>query len=266
MYEDIFHDDPIELVIRVHPKSIEQFDKYNKISFNKLKSIIFPLTEIEICFIKTAKNIHKAIIPFKEENGQLELHLKWDNQTFSYRADIHEKKKTIFKVPISLPKQKNTFVAKVCQIKFLDWKESYRAKEELEGLFSRIEKLEVSSQVKIEEEQAIWDRYIEAQELIIKKLQEPFSITRYHQPKPIPNKEGDGIFKYTFQVDLKTEQKHHKYLEIEEQLKELDINERFNNKGEINLKLDDIFNGIDMIISRDFSNHIERSQRIGAIL
>lgn len=264
--EDIFDDEAINVIIRIHVNSKKEFDKNNNIPFEILRSIVEGYEDIEIYFIKLNETYQKIIIPIQEKNGQLEVCVKWDNQTFSYQADVHKRKLTVFKAPIFLPKEKTTYLKERCAINFIDWKASYRTSEELEFLNNRADKLEVVSQVEVEEEQAIWDKYIEAQELIINKLQEPFPIVKYHELKPVLDKNGKDIFKYIFQVDLRTEQKNINYSKVEAKLRELNIEGKFNDEGEIKLPFDDIFRGLDSVIKRDFSTVIERFQRIGAIL
>lgn len=266
MYEeDIFNDDALKVVVRFHPNSINYFDKNNSVKFSRLKSILNG-QELKSYFLKLDDEVQKIIIPIEAENGQLELYVKWDNKTFSYVAQVYRKKKTVFNTLIQLPQEKPTFIKELCQVKFIDINEGYRTEIELENLYKRVSKLEISSQVDITQQQEIWDKYIEAQELIISKLQEPFEVVSYQDLKPILNKNDDGVFKYMFQVDLKKARKKKPYLDVEAALKGLDIDASFDENGEVKLKFDDIFRGLDAVIERDFSDVIAREEKIGAIL
>jgi hypothetical protein len=265
MYEDIFNENSLKVIVRFNRKSISRFDRDNSLKYDRLKTIL-EIDEHRAYFIKIDDNFQKIIIPIDSENGQLELQVSWDNRTFSYVAEVSKDKKTAFKSAILLPKDKPTFIQKTCQLKFIAIDESYRTDVELENLYKRISNLEITSQVDITQQQDIWDKYIEAQELIISKLQEPFDIIKYHELKAIKNQKGDDVFKYIFQVDLNKPRKKEAYLDVEKALKDLDIDGSFNLDGEIKLKFDDIFRGLDAVIERDYSNVIERAEKIGAIL
>lgn len=266
MYEeDIFNDDALKVVVRFRPKTVSNFDRNNSLKFNRLKSILNK-QEFDCYFLKLDDEVQKIIIPIEVEKGQLELHVKWDNKTFSYVGQVYKNKKTVFNPIIQLPTEKPTFIKELCQVKFIDINDTEFPKIELYNLYQRVSKLEISSQVDITKQQEIWDKYIEAQELIISKLQEPFEIIGYRDLKPIKDQKGDGVFKYMFQVDLKKNQKKKPYLDVEAALKELDIEANFDTNGEIKLKFDDIFRGLDAVIQRDFSDVIKREEKIGAIL
>lgn len=120
MYEeDIFNDDALKVVVRFHQNSINYFDKDNSVKFNRLKSILNE-QELECYFLKLDDEVQKIIIPITAEKGQLELHVKWDNKTFSYVAQVYQKKKTVFNTLIQLPQEKPTFIKELCQVKFID--------------------------------------------------------------------------------------------------------------------------------------------------
>jgi superfamily I DNA and/or RNA helicase len=266
MYEeDIFNDEALKVVVRFYPKFITSFDKNNSLNFARLKSILGE-QNFDCYFLKLDDEIQKIIIPIETENGQLELHVKWDKKTFSYVGQVHKNKKTIFNPIIQLPKEKPTFIKELCQIKFIDFDDTEFPERELYNLYQRVSQLETTSKVDINQQQEIWDKYIEAQELIISKLQEPFEIVGYRDLKSIKDQKGDDVFKYMFQVDLKKAQKKKPYLDVEAALKELNIDASFDENGEVKLKFDDIFRGLDAVINRDFSEIIAREEKIGAIL
>lgn len=72
--------------------------------------------------------------------------------------------------------------------------------------------------------------------------------------------------RYKFKVDLFVEESN-EYKEVEEELlNEFHINESFDNEGNIFLKFDDIYRGLDAVIHKKFKDKIEREKGIAAIL
>lgn len=95
-------------------------------------------------------------------------------------------------------------IEQTCVIRFIDLGEQYENYEvlgEISKLKKRVDNLEIAPKTLFENQREIWTKYIEAQELLIKHLQEPFSCTgKYNLTKQKNNK--DEVSRYKFKVDL----------------------------------------------------------------
>ena len=132
-------------------------------------------------------------------------------------------------------------------------------------MFDRIKQLEILPKTKIENDREIWDKWIEAQDLLLKRNALPFKVKKYHQPIEVKNDSGTTT-RYKFKVDLFVEESS-EYKEIEDELlNEFSINETFDDEGNIFLKFDDIYRGLDLVINKKFKEKIEREKGIAAIL
>lgn len=265
IHEDIFGaGNAIELIVRWHDTIIEEFNKKNPKTFEQLKSLIDG-KELPCYFLKVKDNEQKILIPINDENFQFELYVDWDEKTFSYKARVKSNKKSRIVEPISIPDEKEYLIEEPCKLVFIDINESrFPVREQME-LFERVKKLEILPRTKIENDREIWDKWIEAQDLLLKRNAQPFRVKRYNHPIEIKNDSGT-VSRYKFKVDLFVEESS-EYKEIEDELlNEFSINETFDDEGNIFLKFDDIYRGLDAVIHKKFKGKIEREKGIAAIL
>jgi flagellar biosynthesis GTPase FlhF len=265
IYEDIFGGgNAIELIIRWHDTIIGEFNKRNNRTFEQLKSLIE--SKESTCFLlKVKDNEQRIIIPFTDDNFQFELYVDWDEKTFSYKAKVKSNKKSRVVEPISIPEEKEYLIEEPCKLIFIDINESrFPVREQVE-LFERVKKLDILPKTKIENDREIWDKWIEAQDLLLKRNAQPFKVRRYHQPIEVKNDSGTTT-RYKFKVDLYVDESS-EYKEVEEELlNEFSINETFDEEGNIFLKFDDIYRGLDAVINKKFKEKIEREKGIACIL
>ncbi|MCB0540240.1 MAG: hypothetical protein KDE33_22170 [Bacteroidetes bacterium] len=261
--EDIFGNEPIELVIRLYPSTIKAFNGNNSLLlFEEMKE---QLTGVEQnCYFQNlGEGNHKVVLPIESKGYQAEFFIAWHETTFSYKTLTKSKYKPILKEFISLPE--SDFIQERCAIKFIDLNEPYRTKDELEHLFNRISELEVPVGIDIDKENEIWFKYIDATKKIIEKRQQPFDIRGYYPVKPIGS-DFEKATRFSFKVDLKIEE-NREYKSIEEKLRELDVdNPRFDNEGCIYLTIDDIFNALDPVLEKEFQGVVIREKHIGCII
>jgi tRNA A37 threonylcarbamoyladenosine biosynthesis protein TsaE len=257
--EDIFNSaaDATELILRFGDHTRDKFDKAKfKYTFEYIKNLI--ANEELPCFIsKQTDTEHKITIPLHDIGGQLEIIAVWN---YGYEIKVNKHKKTKYN-PNSELLEKQYLIEQTCTIRFIDVGEkyeNYKVLGELSNLKRRVDALEIAPKTIIENQREIWTKYIEAQELLIKHLQEPFNCTGKYEPLEQNNR-------IKFKVDLVAD-KNDEYRFFEEELTKLDIDEKFNRDGTILLKWNDISTGLDTIIQRKFSEILEREKKIGCIL
>lgn len=255
--EDIFDDEPIELIIRFENKSVNTLDKQDKGSFEELKRWIDNKT-IKCFFQKKNEDEHKVV--FQVENKQIEFVLKWQEQTFDYKTLINQKSKNVISEIQQLNLDEYT-VTENCTVKLIDFKKPYRSQRELEDLYNKICKLEISPKSEIENQQGIWDKWIEAQQLILNKNSQPLEIVKYDQPINI----HESL--YQFRVKLKQEE-NPEFKNIEKIISEepFNLNERINPDGSLFLRFKDINDVLDRVIQKDFITILERNKQIACVL
>ncbi|UAB82267.1 AAA family ATPase [Marixanthomonas sp. SCSIO 43207] len=255
--EDIFDDEPIELVIRFKNKAVRTLDKQNKGNFEELKRWI-ENKSLKCFFQKKNEEEHKVI--FHIENKQIELVLKWQEQTFDYKTIINQKSKNAISEIQELKSDEYTVVEN-CTIKLIDFKKPHRSQRELEDLFNKICKLEISPKSEIENQQEIWDKWIEAQQLILNKNSEALEVLNYDLPIQIHE------FLYQFRVKLKQEENpeyNNLYNIISKE--PFNLNERIYPDGSLFIRLKDITDVLDRVIQKDFISILERNKQIGCVL
>jgi len=267
----------IELVIRFHDKAITDFDKSNSVSYQALYQEING-KQLDCYFHKNTNAEHKCIVPLENSGGQIELVCEWEEREFLYRIRVNKKKKTKYLNTIDLP-ENQYLINEKCKIKFIG-NEPCRSKPELEELKNRIDKLEIPPKTKIENERDIWTKYIQAQELIIKKLQEPFECTGRNKLSELKNEKGETT-RFRFEVELVTE-KNDEYSQIQKRLSEEPFNIQYqipNEKGEIEfvkptfdidgniqLTLYDTETALSNLVQQEFNEIVEQERNLGAIL
>ena len=265
IHEDIFGaGTAIELIVRWHDIAISEFNKNNTKTFDQLKTLIFG-TEHKCYFLKVKDAEQKIILPLANLNLQIELYVEWEPTTFSYKIKVKSNKKTRITEPISLPDEKPYFILENCKLLFIDIAESkFPVKEQVE-LYDRVSKLEILPKTKLENDREIWEKWIEAQDLLINRNTQPFKVKKYHPLIEVKNDNGE-VTRYKFKVDLFVDETND-YKEIEEELfNEFRINEQFDNEGNVLLKFDDIYRGLDAVIHKKFKDKIEREKAIATIL
>ncbi len=265
LHEDIFNSESIDLILRYGEHTINAFDKAkNKYSFEYLKELVNN-KEFNCYFLKQSDVEHKIIIPLIEQNGQLEIIATW-HLTSTYEIKVNKKKKTKYNANIEIP-DKQYRIEQICVIRLIGIDDLYNNFEvlgELTKLKKRIDNLVIAPKTLIENQRDTWTKYIEALELLIRKLQEPFPCTGKYEISEIKNNKGE-ISRFKFKVELIADQ-NDEYKIFEDELKKLDVEEKFNADGTIFLKLDDIFRGLDSIIKKKFADVFEREKNIGCIL
>lgn len=257
--EDIFNDEAFEFVIRFENKAIQNLNKQNNGTFDEIKSWITE-NELQCFFWKKNDDEHIISIPLPENNKQVQLVIKWQAKTFDYKTIINKKTKNIVQEYEEI-KTNEFIISENCIVKLIGFNEPYRSPRELEDLYEKICNLEISPKSNIENQQEIWEKWIEAQQLIIEKNSKPIKISGYEQPIKIHEK--------LFQFKTKLKQKENpEYEKLEEKLKAgpFNISEKFDAEGTILLKWNDIENGIDRVIAKDFHDIFERRQDIGVVI
>lgn len=262
LHEDIFGiGEVIEIIVRWHEQAILNFNEYNSIKFELLKTY-FDGSNFKGYFLKVKDKEQKIIVPLSQ--GQLELYVDWEELTDSYKAKINRKKKTKYSESISLPTEANYFIEQECKIHFIDSKEPKRAKDSFIELYNRVNRLEVLPKTKVETERDIWDKYIEAQEILLAKNSQPFKPHSYPTLIPIQNEKGETIrYKLKFDLDV---YKDDEYRQLEKELLEIGITHSVDSEGGILLKYDDIITGLDNLLISKFQGVLEREPTIGCRL
>jgi tRNA A37 threonylcarbamoyladenosine biosynthesis protein TsaE len=265
MNEDIFNTDSLDLILRYGDYTRENFDNAKfHYSFEHIKNLISN-REFPCIISKNSDTEHKIIVPLNELGGQFEIVATW-HKTFTYEIKVNKHKKTKYNTNIELT-DKQYCIEQNCCIHFVGIDELYDNFEvlhELSDLKKRVDKLEIAPKTIIENQRELWIKYIEAQELLIKHLQKPFSCTGKYELSEHRNNNGE-ISRYKFKVELEAE-RNEEYRIFEEELKKLDIVETFDDNGTILLKWNDILTGIDTIIERRFKEKLEREKSLGCVL
>lgn len=261
--EDIFGNDPIDLVIRFHPKTVGAFNQFGgPFSFEELKERVHG-KEFVCYFQKITQTEQKIIIPFQSEGYQVEFITSWHETTFSYEAITRGNHKTTVKDYIKIPD--SDFISELCIIRVIDISQPYRAKDELEVFYNRILKLNIPLDIEVDKENEIWFKYIDATQRIITKRQEPFAVKKYYPLLPIGG-ELDKASRFKFKVDLTIEE-NKEYRAVEEAMRKLDVqNVWFDNEGNIQLTIDDITRVLDPVLEREFKGIVIREKSIGCII
>ena len=265
LHEDIFGGGKaIEIIVRWHDILITDFNRSNTTTIEQIKSLLKDV-EYKAYFLKVNDKEQKIVIPFEAEGFQLDLVVVWDAQTFSYKAAVKSKKKSKIVQPIALPQDSKYYIEEVCKLIFIDQNESRFPIIEQKNLYERINNLEIAPIAKLENDREIWYKWIEAQDLLLQRNAQPFKVRKYHHPVEFNNEKGITT-KYKFKVDLEVKESR-EYKEVEEELlNEFSIKETFDKEGNIFLKFDDIYRGLDAVIHKKFNQIIEREKSIGAIL
>jgi hypothetical protein len=272
MYEDIFNvndpnEHPHKLVIRYNDRAQTKFDNANKVRF---EDIIRTLSNGNWpCFLsKRAEDEFLVSIPLTNPSGQADLVLSYNQIKFSYELQVAHAKKTKFRSSISLPDPAYSLPI-TAQFIFLTPAESFtdfQAISQMVDLNQKVAALEVPPGMSIEIQQEIWTEFVEAQSQIIDSLNEPFHLDGVPHLSEEMRENGEGVYRYRLDMRLPAKDTN-EYYPLREALKEeLQIETDIDNDGNSLMRLDDIYRGIDSIISKKFPDRYERDATIGCVV
>ena len=243
-----------DIYLKYSSSTIKNFDKpenSNAFKFHEIKELLNG-KEKNCFFKKKTDEEFLVIVPMEEKGGQVEFVVEYSE--FLFEIKVKNRKKSRFNNEILIPDLKYAF-ERLCTLHFVEDKEKYSlSPSDLltnEDLSKEVLTLEVAP---IEYQKEIWETYIDAQEVIIKDLEESYGCKGYNK--------DDKKFKVELNVDNNSE-----YVEFENELKnQFQIETNFDADGSIQLKYDDITRGLDLIIRKKFDKKLEREKRIGCIL
>ena len=268
--EDIFGEDLLQLVIRYGNRTNLNFDKSSKLmSFEKMKAILNS-KEKKCYFLKKEEKRHMIIIPIDEEGfiGRVELYVDWHpTNSYEIKADKDNKSRFVSGTCSLDPKY---YIEQRCEIKFLGIQKpftNFSAIEELYNLKERVSKLEIAPSIIIENERQLWTKYIEAQNLIVEKLQEPFKSQGTYELIPMRNTNGEIIrYKLIVPLEESKEQVTSIYEEFANDYKRHFDDEIIIDKDGTALLSKEGIERVDVMIERKFSNIINRFERISCLV
>lgn len=263
--EDVFGGgNAIEVVVRWHEKDIADFNKNSAKSYEQIKQLLEG-KELKCYWLKVKDIEQRIIIQFQDQEFQFEIYAEWDEKLFSHKIKVKTNKKTKVVTPFSIPQEKEYMIEETCRFVFIDINDArFPVREQLE-LFERVAKLDILPKTRIENDLEIWDKYIFAQDILLKRYAQPFPVKRYYPLLEVKSESGN-VSRYKFKVDLHPPDTTD-YKEIEEELRmEFNIYEQFDPEGNIQLKFDDIFRGLDFVIEKKFKQVLEREKSIACIL
>lgn len=263
--EDIFGSgNTIEVVVRWHEKAIAEFNKNSAKSYEQIKQLLEG-KELKCYWLKVKDIEQRIIIPFQDQEIQFEIYAEWDEKLFSHKIKVKTNKKTRVVSPLSIPQEKEYLIEETCRFVFIDINDSRWPVAEQRSLFQRVSELDILPKTRIENDLEIWDKYILAQDILLKRYAQPFPVKRYYPLLEVKSENGN-VSRYKFKVDLHPPDTTD-YKEIEEELRtEFNIYEQFDPEGNIQLKFDDIFRGLDFVIEKKFKQILEREKSIACIL
>lgn len=263
--EDVFGGgNAIEVVVRWHEKAIADFNKNSPKSYEQIKQLLEG-KELKCYWLKVKDTEQRIIIPFQDQEFQFEIYAEWDEKFFSHKIKVKTNKKTRVVSPLSIPQEKEYLIEETCRFIFIDINDArFPVREQLE-MFERVAKLDILPKTRIENDLEIWDKYILAQDILLKRYAQPFPVKRYYPLLEVKSENGN-VLRYKFKVDLHPPDTTD-YKEIEEELRtEFQIFEQFDSDGNIKLKYDDIFRGLDFAIEKKFKAVLDREKAIKCVL
>jgi DNA polymerase III delta prime subunit len=265
IHEDVFGGgNAIEVVVRWHEKNIFDFNKNSPKSYEQIKQLLVG-KELKCYWLKVKDIEQRIIIPFQDQEFQFEIYAEWDEKLFSHKIKVKTNKKTRVVSPLSIPQEKEYLIEETCRFVFIDINDArFPVREQLE-LYERVSKLDILPKTRIENDLEIWDKYIFAQDILLKRYAQPFPVKRYYPLLEVKSESGN-VSRYKFKVDLHPPDTTD-YKGIEEELRtEFQIFEQFDADGNIKLKYDDIFRGLDYAIEKKFKAVLEREKAIKCVL
>lgn len=263
--EDVFGGgNAIEVVVRWHEKAISDFNKNSTKSYEQIKQLLEG-KDLKCFWLKVKDIEQRIIIPFQDQEFQFEIYAEWDEKLFSHKIKVKTNKKTKIVTPLSATPEKEYLIEETCRFVFIDINDArFPVREQLE-LFERVAKLDILPKTRIENDLEIWDKYILAQDILLKRFAQPFLVKRYYPLLEVKSENGN-VSRYKFKVDLHPPDTTD-YKEIEEELRtEFQIFEQFDADGNIKLKYDNIFRGLDYVIEKKYKAVLEREKAIKCVL
>lgn len=260
--------DPIEVIIRLTPDDVIEFNKLNDFSIDQIKADVSG-KELYCHFQKISDTEHKIFIPTL--NGQFEAIVKWYSVADTYQAVVVKNKKTKYRTAMLTP-QVDKSISETCVVKIIDINEggkANRASDEFEELYKRVCKQTVVSNINIQSQQEIWFKWIEAQKAIIQKLQEPIEIIGKPEWKltTLPYKDANGKPMTSYEVSIYIKETiTSEYHPLETALMEYGITTPFNSDGTIMLTIEDLEKVLDPLIKSQFVETFERENNITAVI
>ena len=269
--EDIFNEAAAskEIYLKYGSYTIENFDKPqngNSLSFVEIRERLNN-QECHCFFAKKTDDEFFIIVPMDDMGGQMEFVVSFKN--FFLEVKAKSRKKSRFVSKVSVPAPEYAF-EQLCVLHFVDDSEkdnvSIRNLITNEEIAKKTFKLEIAPKTQIENQKEIWTKYIAAQSIIIRTLQQPYKCKTYYDPELVYYDDSENIKLIRFKVELASN-KRTEYTDFEEELKEqLNINTEFDGDGCVQLSYDEITRGLDSIIRKKFSTQLEREKKIGCIL
>lgn len=139
--EDIFGNEPVELVIRLFPSSVKAFNSDSPpLSFEETKEQLAG-REHDCYFQNLGEGNQKVIIPIESKSSQAEFFIEWHETTRTYKVITKSKFKPRVKENINLPD--SDFINERCLIKLIDINEYSQTSDELFHLYNRTSELEI---------------------------------------------------------------------------------------------------------------------------
>lgn len=268
--EDIFGEDSVTLVLRYSDYVIQNFDRKSKVvTFDRLKAIL--ADKEKLCyFSKKDDRRHIVTIPVSEEgcHGKVDFYVEW-HATNSYEIKVNKECKSRFTAETPSIDRKYT-IEQRCKVVFLEIHEQFNdftAIGELYNLKERVAKLEIAPATIIENERQLWTKYIEAQRLIVNKLQEPFLCNGKCRLMPIVGAKG-VVTRYKLYVpvedaEISAPDAFTNFMEEYEDAFESTI--KINKDGSARLTKEEL-RRVDVMIQRKFHEVIGRQEKITCLV
>ena len=185
--------------------------------------------------------------------------------TNSYEIKVNKECKSRFVAEFLHIDQKYT-IEQRCKILFLEMQEQFNditAIGELYNLKEHVAKLEIAPATIIENERQLWTKYIEAQRVIVDKLQEPFYCNGKCRLVPIVGANGDAT-RYKLYVpvedaEISIPDAFTNLMEEYEKVFESTI--KIEKDGSARLTKEEL-KRVDVMLLRKFNEKIERQERI----
>lgn len=253
--------DPIDVIIRITGEAVNIFNQNNEISVDQLK-LQLSNKEVDCYFQKINDDEHRILVPMAE--GWLVWVVKEHDLTFTYEAIVRQKNKSHFAKRIVLP-EFDRLIESV-KIRIIDISEGGRANlpsAEFEELKKKVNRLPIASIVDVGNQQEIWNKWIDAQRAILIDLQKPFDVKSSFSIQEVKNNNGD-IIRYSLRFDHANEILP-EYNLLEKKLIGLGVETKVDSEGALLLTRENI-RVLDAVISREFSESIERDSTIGCII
>lgn len=264
--EDIFGEDTVSLVLRYSDYVRQYFDKKSKVvTFDRIKAVLTD-QEMNCFFSKKDDRRHIITIPVSDNgcNGKVEFYVEW-HETNSYEIKVNKECKSRYAAESPNVDLKYT-IEQRCKILFLEMQDQFNdftAISELYNLKERVSRLEIAPATIIENERQLWTKYIEAQRMIVKKLQEPFCSSGKFRLEPIIGAKGE-VTRYKLYVPIE-----YSASSVPEAFSNFmkDYEESFGSTiiidkdGNARLTKEEL-NRVDIMIQRKFDKEIGRQEKI----